>query len=480
MVSKEDEYLKIKVKHNDESKEFKSENLPTLDELKSKIMGYLSIPDIKKYMHFSYRNKEGQNITIENEKDLKKYSNPSQDNESYIEIDLSIENELNKIKQFMNSAQFNSNNYSKIDSDNNYQKLNEKEKNNKSEVKNNEEDKTLKIKELEEQINEIKKRREHKKNIIKEINKIFQNFENIIIKKKELYDLKISNFINEIQNKIINDIMPLIERNISNYLKYKNNKYDGFVTSTKDLINKIELNINNNNKIIYDIYIIQNGESKLKLDNNFEEICKDIDYIKNEINNINKIKAKNDSKEIENNNQNKDNIKRNEIFNNAKDYYTKVYKFGKHEKIQLKKHIKVKSENLSLKNSEQKKDSNEIMDDFNLFLEQLFYDDLKGLRYDEKNKMKDFVYDLKNLGKEPLPIIQYFLDNNISSFDKNIPEKNEKEEKFRNIINLVSKYLKEYDNDNLIEEKKISYKDNSKKIEPKKYKFERKYYNKNK
>mgnify|MGYP003571393531 CR=1 FL=1 len=201
MVNKEDEYLKIKVKHNGESEEFRSENLPTIDELKSKIMGYLSIPDIKKYMHFSYMNKEGQNITIENEKDLMKYSNPSQDNESYIEIDLSIDNELNKIKQFMNSAQFNSNNYIKIDSDNNYQKQNEKEKNNESEVKNIEEDKNLKIKELEDQINEIKKRREQKK-IIKEINKISQNFENIKIKKKELDELKISKFINEIQNKI--------------------------------------------------------------------------------------------------------------------------------------------------------------------------------------------------------------------------------------------------------------------------------------
>ena len=41
MVDKEDLFLKIKVNHNGESKEFRSENLPTLDELKSKIMGYL-------------------------------------------------------------------------------------------------------------------------------------------------------------------------------------------------------------------------------------------------------------------------------------------------------------------------------------------------------------------------------------------------------------------------------------------------------
>jgi len=471
MVNKEDEYLKIKVKHNGESEEFRSENLPTIDELKSKIMGYLSIPDIKKYMHFSYMNKEGQNITIENEKDLMKYSNPSQDNESYIEIDLSIDNELNKIKQFMNSAQFNSNNYIKIDSDNNYQKQNEKEKNNESEVKNIEEDKNLKIKELEDQINEIKKRREQKK-IIKEINKISQNFENIKIKKKELDELKISKFINEIQNKNINDIMPLIERNISNYL---NNKFDEFVTLTKDLINKLELNMKNNYNIINDIYIIQNGESKLKLDNNFEEICKDIDIIKNEINNINKIKTKNDSKEIQNNNQKKEYKKRNENFNNAQDYYIKEYKIGKHQKIQLKKHIKGKSENLSLINSGQKKDSNEIIDDFNLFLEHLFYDDLKDLRNNEINKMKDFFYKLKGLEIEPLPIIKNFLDENISNLNNDNAQKNEKEEKFRNINFLISNLEKEYEKNNSKKEKEISHKDSLNKNEPKKNRFLRSY-----
>jgi len=39
--------------------------------------------------------------------------------------------------------------------------------------------------------------------------------------KKELDDLKINNFINEFKNKIINDIIPFIERNISNYINNK-------------------------------------------------------------------------------------------------------------------------------------------------------------------------------------------------------------------------------------------------------------------
>jgi len=266
--------------------------------------------------------------------------------------------------------------------------------------------------------------------------------------------------------------MPLIERNISNYL---NNKFDEFVTLTKDLINKLELNMKNNYNIINDIYIIQNGESKLKLDNNFEEICKDIDIIKNEINNINKIKTKNDSKEIQNNNQKKEYKKRNENFNNAQDYYIKEYKIGKHQKIQLKKHIKGKSENLSLINSGQKKDSNEIIDDFNLFLEHLFYDDLKDLRNNEINKMKDFFYKLKGLEIEPLPIIKNFLDENISNLNNDNAQKNEKEEKFRNINFLISNLEKEYEKNNSKKEKEISHKDSLNKNEPKKNRFLRSF-----
>ena len=70
-------------------------------------------------MHFSYKNKEGQNNIIQKAEDLIKNSNTSQDDkECYIEIDLSIDDELNKIIQFMNSTQFNSNNNNKIVSDN--------------------------------------------------------------------------------------------------------------------------------------------------------------------------------------------------------------------------------------------------------------------------------------------------------------------------------------------------------------------------
>ena len=416
MVNKEDEFLKIKVNHNGESKEFKSENLPTLDELKGKIMGYLSIPDIKKYMHFTYRDKDGQNINIENEKDLIKYSNPSQDNESFLEIDLNIDNELNKIKEFMNSDQFNSNNNSKKDSDNNYQKLNEKEKKNESEMKNIEEE------ELQNQINEIKKRREQKKKI-KEMNNMHSEY---LKKKKELDELKINNFINEILNKNINNIKPLIEKNFLDYIiEINNKKFDEYPSTSDYIKNKLEQNIRN-------IYMLQNDEKMLIVNNNFEKITKDIDEIKNEINNINKNKAKNDSKEIQiNNNNGNDNYHQSKTLNNA-NFDLEYYKKDNKKSVRIKR--KTTSDISSSIDFEQKNDSETIIKEFITMLKKIFFNKSKYLINSEIDKIKDFTYKLKNLKIDPLPIINQFYNDNAQKLSPQISNF-----KFSKIIEIITK-----------------------------------------
>ena len=387
MVDKEDVFLKIKVKHNGISEEFKSENLPTLDELKSKIMGYFSIPDIKKYMHFSYKNKEGQNNIIQKAEDLIKNSNKSQDDkECYIEIDLSIDNELNKIIQFMNSAQFNSNNNNKIVSDNKCQNLVEKEKNNESEVKINEEDKKLKIKELQDQINEIKKkRREQKKNIKEMNNKLYKNFENLVKLKN---DWKIY-FLNEINNKI-NDIIPLIESNFLKDLSNKKIKFDEIIKSTtEDIIDKLMQNIENKENNIIDNCKKQNDERIHKININFEEIRKDIDKIKNEIKNKNNIK--NDLKELQSNNNIKELQNKNQ--NNDNDYYEEVKINKRKIDVRLKHNSDITNNNSLLKNFYQNKNSNnKIEDELYLVLEEIFFNDLKDLSTEETKNIRDLYY----------------------------------------------------------------------------------------
>lgn len=328
MVDIDDCYIIININHNGETKEFKSNILPSLDNFKSEIMGSLSIPDIKKYMHFYYKDKEGKTISIETEKDIMKYSDSSPDDkECKIKLDLIVDNELNKIKEFMNSEQFKSNNDNKMDRDNNCQNLISKEKKNEQDVKNIEEIKKLKIEELQNQIDEVKKRREQKKKIMEMNSKLCQNVENIIKIKKELVDLKISNFINEIQNKVVKDLIPLIEKNISDHLKNKSEKFDELFAENKRLINKLQMNINNIENKINSIYNHQNGERRLKVNNNFEEISKDINEIKNVIKNMNNNKIKNDAKELPNNNKNEENNKQpNDNINKEYKYYEEIKK----------------------------------------------------------------------------------------------------------------------------------------------------------
>jgi len=420
MEDKENLDLTVKINYLGKSKEIGRNNLSSLDNLKNEIMEAFSIPNTKNYIHFSIRNKDGKTNLIKEIDDLFKYTN-------YLELDLNIDNELNKIMQFMKSDQFDDSNNNKIMNNNEEIGRVKKEKENIEEVKK------LKIEELQNQINEIKKGREQKKKVKEMNNKLCQYFENITKMKMEFDELKINKYLNEIQNKIMNEIIPLIERNIKR----------------------------NQNKFI-EIYMKQNEEKILKWNNNFEKINKDIDEIKKEINIINKNNAKNESMEIKNNIRD-NNSQQNENINNEK-YVFAVNKKDKKFSIRIKR----KNDN----SSKQKNDSNIILNEFNIILEEIFYNDLRDLSNEEINKIKDCIYKLKSLKIEPLPIVQNFLDSNIPIFNKDIANKNKIEEKFRNLRNIIEKIISSN------EEEEIINKDNIKKNESKRNIYKRNKFKK--
>jgi len=420
MEDKKDLDLTVKINYRGKSKEIGRNNLSSLDNLKNEIMEAFSIPNTKNYINFSIRNKDGKTNLIKEINDLFKYTN-------YLELDLNIDNELNKIIQFMKSDQFDDSNNNKIINNNEEIGSVKKEKENIEEVKK------LKIEELQNQINEIKKGREQKKKIKEMNNKLCQYFENITKIKMKFDELKINKYINEIQNKIMNDIIPLIEKNIKR----------------------------NQNKFI-EIYMKQNDEKILKLNNYFEEISKDIDEIKKEINILNKNNAKNESMELKNNIRDNDS-QQNENINNEKCVFA-VNKKDKKFSIRIKR----KDDN----SSKQKNDSNIILDEFNIILEEIFYNDLRDLSNEEINKIKDCIYKLKSLKIEPLPIVQKFLDSNIPFFNKDIVNKNKIEEKFRNLRNIIEKIISSN------EEEEIINKDNIKKNESKRNIYKRKKFKK--
>jgi len=338
----------------------------------------------------------------------------------------------------MNSSEFNSNNNIIVNSDNNCHKLKEKEKEKKngSDVKSIEKDKKPKIEELQNQINEIKKRREQKQKV-KEM--IFRYFENINNTKKELDDLKIRNLISEIQDKAINDIIPFIGKNISNYLNDKNKKFDEIATIIKNNINNLVQNIQNNQ---YKIIIKQNQERMSQLNNNFERINKDlaeikneIDKIKNEMNNINKNKTKNDSNELQNNINNKDNNQQNQNKNNENFEY---FDYNKNDNNKLERVNKTKNDASSSIKPEQNNESNNIEKGFNELLEEIFCNNLNNLTNNEIRQLKDFYFKLKNLQKKPLLMVEQFYNRS-----NLVCQTNRNKNKLNNINFIISKITNE-------------------------------------
>ena len=70
MVDQEDVYLKINVNYKGEIKEFVTTELPTLDELKNKIMDLYEIPNTKNYLDLSYKDNEGQSNNLKDTEDI--------------------------------------------------------------------------------------------------------------------------------------------------------------------------------------------------------------------------------------------------------------------------------------------------------------------------------------------------------------------------------------------------------------------------
>lgn len=145
----------------------------------------------------------------------------------------------------------------------------------------------------------------------------------------------------------------------------------------------------------------------------------------------------------------------------------KLKKIKKKTYIRIKHQPNAKSENLSLQNYNHK---NEIEDTFNQWLEEIFYNDLKDLNEEEKSKIRYCFYRLKKEKIDPLPLVKNFLDSNISMFDNDIPKKNDVEEKFRQIENIISDLKKYYKKNNSKEKKNIINKENKDTSNKKEYK----------
>ena len=190
MVDKNDVYLNIKINYKNKIKEIKSTELLTIDEIKSKILEL-----------FSLKNNSQKDLELYYAKDNKKIVN-----------DDDIFDLMENVNDYLYVLEINL-------------------KNNKIDIKE----------QLQEEIAEIKKRKEK----IKELNKEINNYKFLIQcnkKKKELKTkINTRKIINKIKAQLIEQILPEIIKDLRN----NNNANKYFTNIDEEIKKKITENINN-------------------------------------------------------------------------------------------------------------------------------------------------------------------------------------------------------------------------------------------
>jgi hypothetical protein len=212
MVDQDDIYLIVKINYSSNPiEEIKTKDLPSLDEIKNKIMEKLAIPNTKDYLFLSCKDDKGTVQKIEDKTNIFDYAKEkpkSHQTEYILEFDLSISDEVEKFKKFFKEG-FDDNKHNSEEKN----ELDKIRKENEIIKKKIEEMEKSKKKELEILIEKIKEMK--KKIITKE--KIENNKLLIELLKKELENKKLINYINELSQKIKEQINIFFEDKIQTF-----------------------------------------------------------------------------------------------------------------------------------------------------------------------------------------------------------------------------------------------------------------------
>jgi hypothetical protein len=103
MVDQDDMLLNVCINYNNNQIIFdRTNDLPSIDELKNKIMKKLEIPNPKDYLYLSYKDDKVSVQNIGEDKNLFNYTKEkeySHQKEYILELDLSISDEVEKFKK---------------------------------------------------------------------------------------------------------------------------------------------------------------------------------------------------------------------------------------------------------------------------------------------------------------------------------------------------------------------------------------------
>jgi hypothetical protein len=430
MVDQDDMLLNVCINYNNKQIIFdRTNDLPSIDELKNKIMKKLEIPNTKDYLYLSYKDDKGSVQKIGEDKNLFNYTKEkeySHQKEYILELDLSIrDNE--KFKKFFNGV---------IDENKYNEQQIELEK-----IKRENEIFKKKIEEME------KSKTEEMENVRKAIKEIKEMKETIIIKERKNKKLQIELLKKGLENKklynYINELLKKKEKEKNIFFKARNQIFENGEKKKEDIINDQNNNIKNFKaailKYIYDLNegMKELNEKNIKLPKNTSQQTKKDSEKDKSLNNSNKK----DSFQID--------IK-------LMGEYNKKY-----EDVNIKQDNKQKIEsdingpqdnqkNRNIKNNVQKKNIN-INDDelfkndkFYIFLNKIFFK--KNLN-DLENECKIFISKFKSPKGISIKKFDYFYDKKIlpilqDNNDKDILKKNDFRDKTNKILEILKKFDK--------------------------------------
>ena len=443
MVDKDDIFLNVNINYNnDQIKIGRIKDLPSLDEIKNKIMRKLAIPNTKDYLFLSYKDDKSSVQDIGDDENIFKYAKEktnSHQTEYILNLDLRISDEINKFKKFFNGV-IDGNKYNETKNE-----LDKVIKENEIIKKKIEEMEKSKIEELEKSIKRIKEMK--KKIITKEM--IEKNKLQIELLKNELENIKLKNDIKELPKIIIEKINIFFED--------KNKTFEIKVKIIKDEIIKNQDNsIKNKEEEIFKYFndlkegMKELNEKNIKYKNSIQEIKLDLE----------KEKSLNSSKKKES--------EFNDSILNGKDGVNLKVANNNEQNIEKKPQDGLKNKNknntknkiININNYESLK-----QDKFFNFLNDCFFESKNSfITEDEKNTLKIYHSELK---ENALKKLKAFYDNNIIPIlisEINVNTKNILEKKKKEIENYLKSLDKNLDknktlkqNDNIISVKEKNY-----------------------
>lgn len=427
-MDKNEAFLIIHINYENNKAEIKLSELPSIKVLKKLAAKEFNIPKNKtNFLSFRYKDEEGD-FNLLNENDNLIVFSKEVSNNLYI-LDLNLELDESRDNQRKSESNDNEN-----VNDIKYEEIKNKNMKLKKEI-----EEIKKIKELEKEINEIKIKKEKKKlRKEKEMMEIkMKNKEKIENLKNIKNSLILNKYINDLEKKLLDNIIPMIENKIKNIQEINNKHIYNIICKEmnnilNELTNKIEIKKN-------EIIKYQANEISNIISDNNKDYFKKINNLFKEINL--KIKTKENDKEIKKNDNNNDGINKsknkleNKDNNASYNLETQINKNTGQVRVRINT-IKNMNNNKNISNEKIIK----LREQLHNLLKKILVNELKisNINEEQYNLLIDFYKKFEKLGTSFMSEIDTYYKSIYTGYRPTDKQKEELEIKYKKIIDTIS------------------------------------------